>query len=220
MRRAASCARKAVATPTSSMLTRPALSLRLVEQGLEFRKSGWMEGDHSLTVSAYVQRSRRCGHAKVSLHAALCGWSWLQLHRFVRMLRTRRKRPRRRRAAECSQYRQIESTSLVLRLTTKLELGGLLNVLRACRFFAPFSGEEKRGLKPAKTQRSGSQQSRLSLGRPFGGAQWTKGPPSVTPISFCRVAGLTVASHRAVWPAAPCEPCAALDAAPSQPSGR
>jgi len=71
--------------------------------GLEFRKSGWMEGDHSLTVSAYVQRSRRCGHAKVSLHAALCGWSWLQLHRFVRMLRTRRKRPRRRRAAECSQ---------------------------------------------------------------------------------------------------------------------
>ena len=95
-----------------------------------------------------------------------------------------------------------------------------MNVLRACRFFALFSGEEKRGPKPAKTQRSGSQQSRLSLGRPFGGAQWTRGPPSVTPISFCRVAGLTVASHRAVWPAAPCEPCAVLDAAPSPPSGR
>ena len=52
------------------------------------------------------------------------------------------------------------------------------------------SGEEKRVPVPAKAPRSGNQQSRLSLGRSF----------AEVPTS-CRVAGVTVASHRAVWPA-------------------
>src|SRR5215471_20354168 len=73
---------------------------------------------------------------------------------------------------------------------TKLELGGLLNVLRACRFFALFSGEEKRVPEPAKTQRSGSQQSRLSLGRSLRGAQWTRGPPFGDPHKLLPRSGI------------------------------
>src|SRR6266481_1168494 len=50
------------------------------------------------------------------------------------------------------------------------------------------------------------------------------GHPSVTPTSFCRVAGLTVATCHAALHAAsrarPGELCAAFDAAPSRPSRR
>jgi hypothetical protein len=100
-----------------------------------------------------------------------------------------------------------------------------------------FSGEAKQVSAPARAQGSQTRQSRLSLGRPLVRAfhKGTTGPRSGGPfrlvLVFCGAARLTVASHRAVQhavpcelsavlDAAPCEPCAGLDGAPSPPSGR
>src|SRR6516165_3301076 len=89
-----------------------------------------------------------------------------------------------------------------------------------------FSGEAKQVSAPARAQGSQTRQSRLSLGRPLVRAfhKGTTGPRSGGPfrlvLVFCGAARLTVASHRAVQHAVPCEPCAGLDGAPSPPSGR
>jgi hypothetical protein len=111
-----------------------------------------------------------------------------------------------------------------------------LNVLRASRFFALFQRRRKKSTRASKN--ATIRKPAISfVARPLisGVLNGRGGHPSVTPTSFCRVARPTVASCHAALHAAshgrlgelraasragPDEPCAALAAAPSQPSRR